>query len=103
MNGINQTDLYVILIGMAIVFIGLVCIILLCKIMSALCGISSKMPEAASPATAAAQAPVAAQTPAPAPANIPNRAQFIAAVSAVIAEEIGEDASSIRILSVKKL
>ena len=35
--------------------------------------------------------------------SIPNRAEFLAAVSAAIAEASGTDASAIRILSVKKL
>ena len=34
--------------------------------------------------------------------EIPNRAEFVAAVSAAIAEASGTDASAIRILSIKK-
>ena len=35
--------------------------------------------------------------------EIPNRQEFIAAVSAAIAEELGEDVSAIRITSVKRI
>ena len=92
----NQQDLYVIVLGMAIVFIGLISIILLCKVMSAVCNMKIRSADAV---PVPAQAPVSASPS----ADIPNRAEFIAAVSAAIAEEIGEDASSIRILSVKKI
>lgn len=88
----NQVDLNVILIGLAIVFVGLLCIILLCKLMSLIC---SAFP---SEKKNVSHAPEGAP-----PVSIPNRGEFIAAVSAAIAEETGEDASSIRILSVKKL
>jgi len=89
-------DTSVILVGLAIVFVGLVCIILLCKIMSAACNVSKKV---------AAPAPVSPNTSTPVSQAeaIPNRAELIAAVSAVIAEEIGEDVSNIRILSLKKI
>ena len=40
---------------------------------------------------------------APAEASIPNRQEFIAAVAAAIAEEMGTEVSKIRILSVKKI
>jgi len=40
---------------------------------------------------------------APAADTIPNRQQFVAAVSAVIAEEMGTDVSKLRILSIKKI
>lgn len=96
----NQTDLYVIIIGIAIVFIGLVSIIILCKIMSALCEISAKSTEKPAAASTMAAPTVSAPTVA-APFKLPP--EEAAVISAVIAEEIGEDASSIRILSVKKL
>ncbi len=88
----NQLDLNVILIGLAIVFVGLLCIILLCKLMSLICSAFSSEKKNVS------------NKPEGAPSSsIPNRGEFIAAVSAAIAEESGEDVSSIRILSVKKL
>jgi len=35
--------------------------------------------------------------------QIPNRGEFVAAISAAIAEDMGKDVSSIRILSIKKI
>lgn len=83
----------VVLMGVGIVFIGLICLIAVCKITSFFCGLGSKK--------AVAEAPKA--TPAPANTEIPDRKQFIAAVSAVIAEELGTDVSAIRIRSVKRI
>ncbi|MBE6709132.1 MAG: hypothetical protein E7578_07825 [Ruminococcaceae bacterium] len=93
----------VIVMGVSIVFIGLVCIVLLCKIMSAVVAISEKATPAA-PSTVKAQ-PV--NTPAPAAASVsPDpgpRGEVVAAIAAVLAEELGEDVSAIRILSLKKV
>ena len=88
---------FVILMGVGIVFIGLICIILLSMAMSAVCrALGDKTP-----------APAAAAPAAPAPAvqaeAIPNRQAMIAAIAVAIAEEMGTDPSGIRILSVKKL
>ena len=50
-----------------------------------------------------ATAPVSPVEPAtPAPAVIENRGEFVAAVSAALAEELGTDVTGIRILSIKK-
>lgn len=88
----------VIVIGLGVVFVGLVCIIALCMLMSAIYrAVAGSKKEAAPPA--AVPAPAAA----PAAAGIPNRQQFVAAVSAVIAEEMGTDVSKLRILSIKKI
>ncbi|MEG0779931.1 MAG: OadG family protein [Oscillospiraceae bacterium] len=84
----EYSNAFVCFMGIGIVFFGLICIIVLTKIMSALCG-------------KAVVAPVA-QTIAP-PAAIPNRQELVAAVSAAIAESLGTDISAIRILSIKKL
>ncbi len=89
---------FVILMGVGIVFIGLICIILLTTAMSAVCrSMGDKTP---APAPAAAAAPAA---PAPQPDAIPNRQAMIAAIAVAIAEDLGTDPSGIRILSVKKL
>ena len=86
---------FVILMGVGIVFIGLICIILLTTAMSAVCrSMGDKTP---APAPAAPAAP-AAQT-----AAIPNRQAMIAAIAVAVAEEMGTDPAGIRILSVKKL
>lgn len=89
----------VIAMGVSIVFLGLVCIVVLCKAMSAVVAIFEKTDSSAAPAekNLPAQAPVTA-SPDPGP-----RGEIVAAISAVLAEELGEDISAIRILSLKKL
>ena len=83
---------FVCLMGIGTVFFGLICIILLTKAMSAVCGKGS---QTAAPAVVAA-APAAKAAPA-------EDASLIAAVSAVIAEEMGTSVNGIRILSMKKI
>ena len=84
--------IFVCLMGIGTVFFGLICIILLTNAMSAFCNRSSQ--------TAAPAAPVATAPAAAAPAE---NAALIAAVSAVIAEEMGTSVNGIRILSMKKI
>lgn len=91
------SNTFVILMGLGTVFFGLICIILLCYIMSYF------VQKIAKPTPAQAPAPATTVAPAPAKSTIANRQEFIAAVSAVIAEELGTDVSAIRILSVKEL
>lgn len=85
--------------GLGVVFVGLICIIVLIKLTSLVIGaIEKKKPaqqESASPAKAAA-VPVSGN-------EIPNRPQFVAAVSAAIAEDLGTDITKIQIVSIKKL
>ncbi len=92
----------VVLMGMGIVFVGLICIVLLCSLMSKVVKILEKMnesaPAPAAPVAAPAAAPVAAvQEP------IANRQELVAAISVALAEELGTDVSGIRILSLKKV
>ena len=87
--------LLTVVLGVVIVFIGLICILLLSKIMSAICNVGKSATE--SKITPAA--PVAVQAAQP----IENREEIIAAVSAAIAEDMGTDISAIRILSFKKI
>ncbi len=86
------SSLFVCLFGMATVFVGLICIILLVEAMGKICRSTDKKPAAAPLAPAA--------TPAAPPAD---KTQLIAAVSVAIAEEMGTDVSGIRILSMKKI
>jgi Na+-transporting methylmalonyl-CoA/oxaloacetate decarboxylase gamma subunit len=84
----------VIAMGIGTVFVGLICIIIICKIMS-LFFVKRSKSDTVVPAT-----PVAA------PAKetvIENRQEIIAAVAAVAAEELGTDISAIRIHSFKKI
>lgn len=86
---------FVILMGVGVVFIGLICIILLSMAMSAICramGDKTPAPAAAAPAAPAAKAEA-----------IPNRQAMIAAIAVAVAEEMGTDPAGIRILSIKKL
>ncbi len=83
---------FVVVMGLATVFIVLALIIVLCMLLSLTRLIKPKQEK-----SAASAAPAAASN------EIPNRAEFIAAVSAAIAEASGTDASAIRILSVRKL
>lgn len=92
----SLSNTFVILMGLGTVFFGLVCIILLCYLMSYVVQKISKPTPVAPVSTPAAQ-------PTPAKSTITNREEFIAAVSSVIAEELGTDVSAIRILSVKEL
>ena len=85
----------VIVIGLGVVFVGLVCIVLLCTLMSAIYRAVTGNKKAAQGAVPVPAAPTAD--------TIPNRQQFVAAVSAVIAEEMGTDVSKLRILSIKKI
>ena len=87
---------FVILMGIGVVFFGLICIILLCMAMSAIC--RSMGDQTPAPAPAAAAAPAA-----PAQQAIPNRQAMVAAIAVAVAEEMGTDPAGIRILSIKKL
>jgi len=94
----GPSNAVVVLLGMGIVFVGLICLVILCTVMGRIFGAVQAKSEAvaAAPAAAAPAAPAA-------PVEIPNRGEFIAAVSAAIAEEVGADVSAIRILSVKRV
>ena len=86
-------NLFVCLMGMGIVFFGLICLIVLTTIMGKVVG---------GHAAPAVPAPVpAAAAPAAAPEG--NRQEIAAAVSAAIAEELGTSITGIRIISMKKL
>lgn len=85
----------VIAMGMGTVFVGLICIIILCKIMGLFLAGNQKTEKK----------PAAQVSPAPAVQNtvIENRQEIIAAVTAACAEEMGKDVSAIRVISFKKL
>ncbi len=84
--------------GMGIVFLGLICIVIILGLMSAIVKLLAKNepnePVKAAPAAAA---------PAPQPAVIANKGEFTAAVAAAIAEDLGTDISGIRILSITRM
>ncbi len=90
-----MSNTFVCLMGMGTVFIGLICIVIICNIMSVVMKRFSKQP--------AQTAPVAAPTPAEANVPIQDKQAIIAGTCAVIAEELGTDVSNIRVLSFKRV
>ena len=87
---------FVVVLGIATVFVGLIGLVILCKVLSALCNIKIGKKETNT-------AVATNQTAATENAVIENRQEIIAAVSAVLAEELGTDVSALRILSFKKI
>ncbi len=86
---------FVALMGIGTVFVGLICIIFLCMIMSKIVRLFEK-PVPVQPALTVApkqQLPAASE----------NRGELVAAISAVSAEELGTDITAIRIHSLKRI
>lgn len=92
-----MSNLFVVGMGIGTVFLGLICIVVLCYIVSALCKASEGKSKAA-PEPSVTSAPAVSQ-----PMPIQNRQEIIAAVAAAAAEDMGTDISAIRILSFKKI
>ena len=90
----------VVLLGMGIVFAGLICIVILCVLMGKVVRLLEKKEAPAATVSVAAAAPAAANAVS---AAIPNRAELVAAISCCLAEELGTDVSAIRIVSLKKV
>lgn len=84
------SNAFVCLMGLGTVFVGLISLILICYVV----GFFSRERKAAS----VENSPAPGQT-----AVIENRGAVVAAVSAAVAEELGEDISAIRIVSLKKI
>ncbi len=82
----------VVAMGIGTVFIGLVAIVIICKIMSAILAPKAEKVEEVK------TAPVTENN-----AVIENRQEIIAAVAAVIAEELGTEVEALRIHSFKKI
>lgn len=90
---------FVCVMGIGTVFISLIILILVCVLLSRVTNGLAKADKKSQ-----ATAPVSPVAPvAQAPAVIENRGEFVAAVSAALAEELGTDVTGIRILSIKKL
>ncbi len=79
----------VVVMGLLVVFVGLICLVFLCKLLGFVVRLFEKT--ARHPAAPASDA------------SIPDRPTLVAAISAAIAEEEGTDVGGIRILSIKKL
>lgn len=93
------SNAFVICLGLGTVFVGLICLVLLCGIMSAVVRAFTKNKETA-PAPKAAPAPAAKPV---ADAPIENKQAIIAGTCAVIAEELGTDVKNIRVVSFKRV
>lgn len=89
---------FVCLLGVGIVFLGLVAIVILCSVVSGIC---RKLAGEGEKNTAPAAAPAVKAAPVAAP--IADRSKKLAAVCAVIAEELGTDISAIRVKSFRKI
>ncbi len=92
----NIPNWLVVVMGIGTVFVGLICIIIICKIMSLF--FVKRGDKQADAAPAKAVKANAVQN-----AVIENRQEIIAAVTAAAAEEIGADVSAIRVISFKKI
>lgn len=90
-----MNSLGVCLMGVGIVFAGLLCIVGLCYLTSYLVGLTDKKANNVNTQQTAVVNP--------ATDVIPNREEMVAAVSAVVAEELGRDISAIKIVSFKRI
>ena len=86
-----MSNAFVCIMGISTVFVGLICIILLCNLMSYICKL---IPEK----KAAAPAPKAASVKNE--GSIPH--EIVAGVCAAIAEDLGTDVKNIKVVSFKK-
>ena len=87
-----MSNLFVCLMGVGTVFVGLVCIVFICMIMSYVVKLFQKNEKSQVVASNNV-----AQT------SIANKQEIVAAVCAVIAHETGAEAKNIRVLSFKKI
>ena len=86
---------FICLMGVGVVFIGLIILVGLVYLMNYLC---DKFVKDKKPVKAQEQKVVASQDK-----TIPNREELVAAICAAIAEEEGTDISAIRVLSIEKV
>lgn len=91
----EYSNAFVCLLGIGTVFIGLICIIIICSLVSFFVRKFSK--DEATAGVSVGNNPVSSAE------EIPNRQEMIAAISVAIAEASGKDMSAIRIVSVKKI
>lgn len=89
----EYSNLFVCLMGMGIVFIGLLCLIALVSLMGRIFGRKNQVQEDAPPAKSIAAAPLHKE----------EKEKLLAAVSAAIAEDMHTDISAVRIVSIKRV
>ena len=95
-TNVDMSTWLVCVLGVSVVFVGLISIIAILYLMNFIIGATKKTEKSAVTASPATVAPAA-------PATIENRREIIAAVCAAVAEEEGTDISAIRVISFKKL
>ena len=83
--------------GLGTVFVGLICIIAICYVMGAVIKFFEGRKPAEPPKPEKPEAEPAS------PSSIENKGELIAAISAVIAEELGESVEAIRIKSIRRI
>lgn len=83
-------------LGLGTVFVGLISLIVICYVMSAVCKTLKK--EETAPKSAAPM-----QSASVSDAPIANKQEVLAACCAVIAEELGTEANNIKVLSFKRV
>ena len=81
-------------LGIGTVFICLVCLVIICYIMSAIVRVLKRNEKTQ---------PISSQEKTAATSEIKNKGEFAAAVAAAIAEDLGTDVKGIRIKSIKKV
>ena len=86
---------FVCIMGIGTVFVGLICIVFICMLMSLVVRSFAKVPKVA--ATAPAPAAKAVNL------NPAEKQAMVAGICAVIAEELGTEASNIKVLSFKQV
>ena len=93
-----MADWFVCVMGICTVFAGLIALIFICMIMSAICKLFAK-PEAPKAQPIHNQNSLAQ---AGGNAEVANKGEIIAAACAAIAEELGEEVKNIKVVSFKK-
>ena len=90
-----MSNLFVCAMGIGTVFVGLIALVFICTILSAVC--KKLVKNTPSPSQSPIQAPNKAAS-----GEIANKGEIIAACCAAIAEELGEDVKNIKVVAFKK-
>ena len=91
------SNAFVVIMGIATVFVGLICIIILCEVRGAICKALIKDGKKETKSQAAEVSAPANSAP------IENKQELVAAACACISEELGCDVKNIRVLSFKRV
>lgn len=98
-----MSNAFVVLMGMGVVFIGLICIVLLVSLTGKIVQNLEKNTKKPSKETETDSRPSVSAHSAVSFGPIPNRGELVAAVSAVLAEELGTTVQGFRICSLKRV